>query len=248
MTAWEGPGCPFRIEFATRKLEEIRDAVVRAFYSMPRGGIEIGGVLFGTRDGQRLRIEEYRMLPCEHKLGPGFQLSARDREALAKTIAEGPLEPLGWFVSHTRSEIALSPADLEIQEQYFPKAWQIALVLKPANMRPMRAGYFCRAADGHMPGEKSCGDFTVEVVALEALPQAEPATVPPPPAPTPTVAASQQVATPVLVEHRIPRFAEASAVSGGNAWVWIAALVAVLVLGVAAWVTRASWMPALVMQ
>ena len=36
---------------------------------------------------------------------------------------------MGWYHSHTRSEIFLSDADLEIHNRYFPEPWQVALVL-----------------------------------------------------------------------------------------------------------------------
>ena len=170
---WEVPACPFPIEFAAEKLEEIRLAVTDQFYALPRGGLEIGGVLFGLREGNELRIQDYRMIECEHLTGPSFLLSEKDRAGLARLLEESAkdeklagLAPVGWFHSHTRSGIFLSPQDLEIHETFFPEPQQIALVLRPANLDPTRAGYFFRGADGNMTSE-CAQEFVVEPVADE---------------------------------------------------------------------------------
>ena len=43
---WTVPQSPVTIEYSVQALEEIRLAVTDAFFSLPRGGAEIGGVLF----------------------------------------------------------------------------------------------------------------------------------------------------------------------------------------------------------
>src|SRR5262245_54031910 len=150
---WTSATCPFRVEYAPRVLDDIRLAVMDAFFSLPRGGAEIGGILLGHRPGNRLLITDYAPLPCEHAHGPGFTLSPNDEEKLRKLMARARvdfpgLEPVGWYHSHTRSEIFLSEADLAVQEKFFPEPWQVALVLKPHTFLPMRAGFFFREAEG----------------------------------------------------------------------------------------------------
>jgi len=44
---WSAPACPFAIGYPARVLDDIRLAVVDAFFSLPRGGAEIGGILLG---------------------------------------------------------------------------------------------------------------------------------------------------------------------------------------------------------
>ena len=39
---WKAPQCPFTIQCSLRALDDIRLAVVDAFFSLPRGGAEIG--------------------------------------------------------------------------------------------------------------------------------------------------------------------------------------------------------------
>ena len=153
---------PFAIiEYPDELLEQIRLAVMEAFFAIPRGGLEIGGVLFGRYGEGKLQIEAFRMVACEHAAGPSFTLSEADhvrlRDLLDAAVAEG-LHPVGWFRSRTRSEISLSDADAALHDKYFREPWQVVLVLRPEVTRPMRAGFFFRE-DGVCV---SCPEFVVE--------------------------------------------------------------------------------------
>src|SRR5262245_36068565 len=113
---WAAPQCPFTIEYAPRVVDDIRLAVVDAFFSLPRGGIEIGGILLGSVTADRLMIADSAPLECEHAFGPSFMLSPNDLARLEKQLAglprSGNARPVGWYHSHTRSGIFLSGDDL----------------------------------------------------------------------------------------------------------------------------------------
>jgi hypothetical protein len=157
---WTVPARPVAIEYTPAVLEEIRVAAVDAFFKIPHGGLEIGGVLFGQRKDGLVRIESCRMLSCDYASGPSFVLSLADqdrrRDLLTTAAAEG-LAPVGWFRSRTRSGIALTEADA-----YFGEAWQVALVLRPEATRPTRAAFFAHGA--------SLGEFVLEPWAPVAEP------------------------------------------------------------------------------
>jgi hypothetical protein len=72
------------------------------------------------------------------------------------------LEPVGWYHSHTRSEIFLSEEDLEIYDRYFPEGGQIAMVIQPAQFGPARVGFFFREPDGSVQAERSYLEFSVK--------------------------------------------------------------------------------------
>ncbi len=192
---WSVEGHAIRIEYAVPALEEICAIAIDGLFQFRHGGMEVGGVLYGTAAGDQVRIQAYRPLDCEHAFGPRFVLSERDRTAM-KELLYAPrreaelraLEPVGWFHSHTRSGIELSPRDLEIYDSYFPQRWQVALVIRPDNYGPARAGFFFRERDRTVHSEQTYWEFTspgrrhgLIPEPVEAPPPEEPAPAPAPP-------------------------------------------------------------------
>jgi proteasome lid subunit RPN8/RPN11 len=212
---WSVPQCPFTIQCSARVLDDIRLAIVDAFFSLPRGGAEIGGLLLGRYERDRLLISGYRPLECEHAFGPSFTLSERDFARLRDMLAAagtkpGEPQPVGWYHSHTRSEIFLSDADREIHEHYFRQPWQVAMVLRPHTFHPTRAGFFFREADGHIRTEESYQEIQLTPLALPAASgDRAPASPEPAPvaSPTPPLAGTPPpAATPPTPPPRIARF------------------------------------------
>ena len=157
------------IQYSHEDLETLRAEVVDGFYKLARGGLEVGGVLFGRRGGNSVRITASRPMACEHAFGPSFILSEKDEaglKALLDSAVDDPelsgLVPVGWYHSHTRSEISLSEQDLKIYERYFPERWQVSLVLRPEKMKPTRARFFLRGPGGSVASHSSHGDFLLE--------------------------------------------------------------------------------------
>ena len=170
---WTADGAPFSIEYSISVLEELRQKAEQGFQTIPHGGIEIGAALFGERRGSIVRICEWRPIECSHSRGPGFVLSGNDlnrlRETLASAATELPgLEPVGWFHTHTRSEIFLSPDDVAIYDEFFPESWQIALVMRLRKEHPALAGFFFREPNGQIQTTGSRGEFTVRPDPLAA--------------------------------------------------------------------------------
>ena len=169
---WEAPQCPFAIGYSKRVLDDIRLAVMDAFFSLPRGGAEIGGVLLGRFAAGRVTVSDYQGLDCEHAFGPSFTLSPRDEAKLEELlVAQRPgVVPVGWYHSHTRSEIFLSEADLAIHKRFFPEPWQVALVMKPHTFQPLRCGFFFREHNGNIQAGSSCQEFTLDPLPMRPVP------------------------------------------------------------------------------
>src|SRR5262245_50122928 len=132
-SSWSASGYPLVIDYSRRVLDEIRAETVAGLNSLRHGGVEVGGVLFGVQDGDRIQIIAWRALPCEYANGPNFHLSQRDEDALETLIAGSQadpdlsgLEPVGWYHSHTRTGVLLSESDMAVYHRHFPKSWQIA--------------------------------------------------------------------------------------------------------------------------
>jgi hypothetical protein len=278
VATWKAPQCPFTIEYSLRALDDIRLAVVDAFFSLPRGGAEIGGILLGRHLDRRLAIADYVALDCEHAFGPSFALSPRDQDRLAELLASAEqnpdrLRPVGWYHSHTRSEIFLTEADQDLHNRYFPEPWQVALVLKPHTFHPARAGFFFRETDGSIHGTASYQEFALEPLPVRPVPAGvAPATEfapsahlrrgPDRPGPVITVAAEQAAPEPAPGPGGTPEPApEASEAQPDHVPLpsfltppakrelrWFVAVLAIaigLAMAVAAYQTRHLWLPGL---
>src|SRR5271155_4398919 len=164
--SWSAAESPVAIEYSLVVIEEIRHEVAEGFQRLSRGGIEVGGVLYGTREERTVRVLAMRPIACEHARGPAFLLSDKDRVALNEQLVRDQEDPqlegltsVGWFLSHTRSEISLTESDLEIYTIFFPAPWQISMVIRPGRGGAMRAGFFAREADGTVKSDQSYLEF-----------------------------------------------------------------------------------------
>jgi hypothetical protein len=159
-------------------MEELRLAAVDGFHRLAHGGIEIGGVLFGVFDPDGVKILAHRELACEYVFGPSFTLSENDRRALEGLLVSpscdsqlSGMQPVGWYQSHTRSEILLAEDELQFYQQYFPEIGQIALVLRPHRFDPVRAGFFHREPDGSVQAAASRHEFYIEPAPVKPVPR-----------------------------------------------------------------------------
>jgi proteasome lid subunit RPN8/RPN11 len=242
MTSWQTPLCPFAIGFTADKLDEIRIAVVEGFYTVPRGGIEIGGVLYGKRLEGLLLITDYRKIETEYLTGPSFSLSENDEEGLKKLLMEAKFDdpqiaPVGWFHSHTRSGIHLSEKDLKLFHEFFPEPWQVALVLKPDSLGPVRGGYFFRDREGAVKADASALEFTVAPYFGEKRPVEErpvdsvPVEIPvePVPAAEPVVQepAAALASTRTVAPPRFQTLGHGTSIEKRTLWALLAAALAV---------------------
>ena len=164
---WRVPQAPFQILYSRLVLEQIRLAVVDAYFVVPHGGVEIGGILIGRYADRQVEVIDHEPVECEYVFGPSFSLSPRDEERLKDVLAEvrnksDGLEPVGWYHSHTRSEIFLTEADLDIHERYFPEMWQVSLVVRPSTKEPTRAGFFFRELGGSIHASASYKEFQLD--------------------------------------------------------------------------------------
>ncbi len=200
---WSVEGRPIRIRAAAEVLASIGRAAREGLEKVPRRGLEIGGVLLGTREGDELTITDWRPISCEHARGPGFELSANDEAALRQLLgslasepAPGGLEVLGWFHTHTRDGICLTKSDLDVYNRFFPAPWQVALVVKPHPKEPARAGFFFREPNGAILAESSYREFVIEPGLRPQPVGFDPASLAPAPPPAPPARSEQAPSLP----------------------------------------------------
>ncbi len=190
--SWRVPQFPRAIEYPLEVMEEIRAFACDELLQLSHGGDEVGGVLFGTRRDDLIRILTWRPIACDHTQGEGLRLSYNDRMNLAVQLEmarQNPdlkdLRPLGWFVSHPRGDVSMSASDLEIYNGFFPEAWQIALVICPKQSGHAQAGFFVREAEDKLQSEASYHCFDLQPlqlapIAADIAPVPETEAAPPP--------------------------------------------------------------------
>jgi len=157
-------------------MEEIRAFASDELLQLSHGGNEVGGVLFGTRHEDHIRVVTWRPIACDHTQGESLRLSHTDRMNLAvqlEVARQNPdlkdLRPLGWLVSHLHAGVSLSASDLEVYNGFFPEAWQVALVICPKGNRRAQAGFFVREADDKLQSEASYQCFDLQPLGLPAI-------------------------------------------------------------------------------
>lgn len=224
--SWSVPEIPLTIEYSLDVLEEIRAAATVGIRQLSRGGLEVGGVLFGSRGANSIRISSWSPIRCEHAHGPAFLLSQNDHMALARLLQKAQPDdqngrhPLGWFVSHTKSGLTMLEADLEIFEHYFQWSWQTTLVLNPSRQGSAEAGFFVRDANGKLKSDASYQTFTVE-----------PAVTPVVKRPGQRLANTEQSEEPAPARHAAPPRSVEGAFTGRRALIWVVpVLLAIIVL------------------
>jgi proteasome lid subunit RPN8/RPN11 len=200
--SWRVPQVSRVIEYPLEVMEEIRAFACDELLQLSHGGDAVGGVLFGTRREDLIRILTWRPIACDRTQGEGLKLSYNDRMNLAVQLEVArqnsdlkDLRPVGWFVSHLRTGVSLSPSDLETYNGFFPEAWQVTLVIYPQGRGHAQAGFFLREADGKLQTEASYQVVELAPLNLPAVPEpalpekaaiapaVEPAPVEKPPAP-----------------------------------------------------------------
>ena len=200
--SWRVPQVSRAIEYPLEVMEEIRAFACDELLQLSHGGDSVGGVLFGTRREDLIRILTWRPIACDRTQGEGLKLSYNDRMNLAVQLEVArqnsdlkDLRPVGWFVSHLRAGVSLSPSDLETYNGFFPESWQVTLVICPQGRGHAQAGFFLRESDGKLQTEASYQVFELAPLNLPAVPEppapesvaiapaSEPAPVEKPPAP-----------------------------------------------------------------
>ncbi len=158
---WED-GSGLFIDYSTDAMEELRRLAVDGFNAFAHGGKEIGGVLYGRREDDRVSVFSYAELECEHALGPRFDLSEKDYAAIAVLMEprEG-FEAVGWFRAHTRGGLEMDAKDHELFERCFGQPLSVGLLLKPTHWGPASGAFYLRRASGEV-GPDSVREFAID--------------------------------------------------------------------------------------
>src|SRR5579862_5448006 len=150
---WEIPGKPIAVHLHLDVVDRLLAEVMRGFGAVPKRGAEVGGILLGTIEHGNpsiVRIEDFEPVDCVYKRGPSYLFVDEDRNAFEDAChhwqpdASNPAYAVGYFRSHTRDGLALSPEDIDLLDRQFPAPSHIALLLKPFATKVSTGGFFFR--------------------------------------------------------------------------------------------------------
>jgi hypothetical protein len=165
---WATPGSPVVIHLHLDVLDRLGSEVMRGFGAVPKRGAEVGGVLIGTVEPgppgdpavvcDIVRIEDFEPFDCSYKRGPSYLLTEDEHREFDEAVRrwqpdlEQPAYVVGFYRSHTREGLALSPEDIQLLDEFFPNPDSVMLLIKPYGTKVSEAGFFVRE-DGAFPGK-----------------------------------------------------------------------------------------------
>jgi len=131
-----------KITMRRRVMEGIDAEVMAATNagSLPR--LEVGGILLGHSDKDRILIEDFEPVLCDHCFGPSYLLVGDDRVAMEETLNwfrnGSPLSILGWYRSITRPDFSFENEAIDLLLPTPLEGGDIALLLFPHRPQPAR--------------------------------------------------------------------------------------------------------------
>lgn len=152
---WEVAGKPVAVHLHLDVVDHLLAVVLRGLGALPKRGAEVGGLLLGTiehGDVSIVRIEDFEPVECEYTRGPSYLFTDADRgrfEAARERWQPGESRPayaVGYYRSHTRDGLSLTPEDLELVDKHFPLPENPVLLVKPFRTKLSMAGFFFREA------------------------------------------------------------------------------------------------------
>src|SRR5579863_5924192 len=144
LSGWESPEDGRRVLLGDRIVLELRTLAINGFVSLPRRGVEVGGILFGKAGSGEVRIEGFEEVSCEHRYGPSYALSDADRSALSEVLTArrgGTLPVVGFFRSFTSRDPVIEQADETFVREHFPSGDFVYLMLKPLSVENCLASF-----------------------------------------------------------------------------------------------------------
>jgi len=215
---WEAAGKPVVVHLHLNVVDHLLAVVLRGLGALPKRGAEVGGLLIGTieaGDVSIVRVEDFEPVDCEYTRGPSYLFTDADRgifEAACerwRPCDQRPAYAVGYYRSHTRDGMSLTPEDLKLVDRYFPSPGSIALLVKPFRTKLSMAGFFFRES-GVFP-QKTPLEFPFrrsDLAGEEPPPLPENGTAPQPQEVLAPVAAPERPAAIAPVWQPIPAFAQ----------------------------------------
>jgi hypothetical protein len=147
--------------------------------------LEVGGILLGHRDEQRVFIEDFEPVLCDHCFGPSYLLVGENRLAMEETLNwfrnDSPFSILGWYRSITRPDFSFENEAIDLLLPTPLEGGDVALLLFPHRPQPNRTQFLFKGAGELLEAALPLVEEPVSAERLESAAPEEPARVDPGP-------------------------------------------------------------------
>jgi proteasome lid subunit RPN8/RPN11 len=123
------------------------------------GGWLVGKWCFDKRSGEEfIVVESILNAPFVHHGGTFLTFTQDSQVAMYESMLERypGRELVGWYHTHPRMGIFLSQYDTWLHQHFFPKSYQVALVIEPHSST---GGFFIRQPDGDLDPRRFFGFY-----------------------------------------------------------------------------------------
>jgi hypothetical protein len=160
---WSAGGATVSAAITPDLINRLRQAAVS------EDGTEVGGILLGRHQSEdHIIIEDFEILPSEHRRGPTFTLSQADRKKLVRRLDDSHrgLLIVGCFRTHMRQGLYMDQYDQDVMSAHFAAPTDVMLLIRP---RDWQAGLFVWE-EGDIHRQKSYREFPFDVARLAITP------------------------------------------------------------------------------
>jgi hypothetical protein len=143
---WEIPEFGLVLRLRRSALEEARQRSVAALKSLPRRGVETGGVLIGYVAPGLIEVDEFREVHCAHLFGPSYRLTEEETAGLFSDGGGEPARPIALWRSNLRDQSVPDAHDTAVARE--GAAPDLILLLHPSLEGDLRLVCCVLGADG----------------------------------------------------------------------------------------------------
>jgi hypothetical protein len=147
---WAEPNSEITVCLKAETVDRLEMDALRGIPTSPHAGKEVGGILLGRIDINEssilIFVDDFVPFPCAYRNGPFYDLTAAEAVEFEEMLAWGRTQweqsVVGYYRSHNRDGLFLSPGDLQLIQRYFPAPDNLFLIVKTLPNRACTAGFF----------------------------------------------------------------------------------------------------------
>ena len=128
---WNEPDHSISIHLPLVLVSRLGLEALEAYKSVPKRGLEIGGLLLGRAEGTALYISDFQPVESEYRWGPSYRLSDSDLKTFEEAIGQHP-DAIGMYRTSTQTDaLSLEEDHVKLFRRYFAGAGKVYLLVQP---------------------------------------------------------------------------------------------------------------------